>query len=141
MSWNRAAVFIMATAAFGAPVPAPKGARIAVRYGSTQVLIVGEDIYTDDVATASILTTVYDRYPKLRRTDEIPFVSAVPPSLLQSFRLKPRTDWRIGTQWQLYPGAGPSVTVVIETVVILSSGCGGFRDGAIASFLIPTNAN
>ena len=141
MFWTRAVVFIIATCAFGAPAAAPKGARIAVRYGSAQVLIMGEDIDTSDVATAKILTTVYDKYPKLPRTNEIPFVSAVPARLLQSFKLKPRTDWRIGTQWQLYPGAGPSVTVAIEAVVILSSGCGGFRDGAIARFLTPAIAN
>ena len=141
MFWNRAVVLIVATAALGAPVPAPKGARIAVRYGSTQVLIMGGDIYTGDAAATGILATVYDRYPRLRRTDEIPFFSAVPPQLLTSFKIAPRTSWRIGQQWQLHLGAGPPVIVVIETVVILGSGCGDFRDGAIARFLTPAVAN
>jgi hypothetical protein len=54
----------------------------------------------------------------------------------------PKTDWHIGDQWQLYPGAGAPATLVIEKVVILSHpGCGCFRDGAIARFLSPATAN
>ena len=133
---------VVATAAFAQPVPPSKEARIALRYSSTQILIVGGEYHTPDQTAAKSLEAIVSRYPPLpRTTGEIPLVTAVPPHLLTSFQVDPRTAWRIGEQWQFFPGAGLPAIVTIEKVVMLGSGCDDFRDGAIARFVTPTDAN
>jgi hypothetical protein len=140
MFWVLAA--ILTAAAWAAPAAAPKNSRIAVRYGLGHVLIVGGDVYLGDEATANALSRVYDNYPKLSSAPVGEWMNAVPPEFLQSFQPEPRTGWHIGDRWQLYPGAGPPFTVVIEKVVIVGhGGCGCFRDGAVAGFLNPEGAN
>jgi hypothetical protein len=142
MPWKRAALFAIVTAAGAAPAASPKDSRIALRYGVGQVLIMGGEIALTDEATSNALTAIHDKYPKLLKMVAGEWMNAVPPRVLQKFRPNPRTDWRIGDRWQLYPGAGPPVTLVIETVVIIGhGGCGCFRDGAIARFLSPASAN
>jgi hypothetical protein len=125
-----------------APPASPKNSRIALRYGMGRVLIVGGNINVIDEATADAVSGIPAKYPKLSGIPVGEWTNAVPPRLVQSLKPDPRTDWRIGDRWQLYPGAGPPVTVVIETVVVIGHGgsC-SFRDGAVARFLSPAVAN
>lgn len=138
------ALLAVVTAAWGAPPASPKNSRIALRYENGRVLIVGGDINISDEAASKTLAPIHEKYPKLNNTDMAfgASINEVPPELLQGLQVDPKTDWHIGDPWQLYPGAGPPATVVIEKIVILSHrGCGCFRDGAIARFLTPTTAN
>jgi len=143
---RRGLLFVLATAAFGQPVAPPitppDAARIALRYGTGQVLIMGGDIDARDASTAKTLKAIRDKYPKLKTIGAIPEVNAIPAALLQTFNPEPRTGWRIGDQWQLYTAAGPPLIMAIETIVILNHPiCDCYRDGAIARFLTPAAAN
>jgi hypothetical protein len=142
MLWKRTALFALLTVARAAPAASPKDSRIAIRYGFGKVLIMGGEIQPTDEATSGALSAIYNKYPKLIKMVAGEWMNAVPPQLLQEFKPEPRTNWRIGDRWQLYPGAGPPITVVIETVVIIGQGgCGCFHDGAIARIPRAPSAN
>lgn len=139
MYYRQVSLFAFLTAAWAAAAAAPKDSRIALRYGHGEVLILGGGIHADEV-TWNALEAIHDKYPKLKQADGVMmgavWMNEVPPKVPQSFESEPRTDWRIGGPWQLYPGAGPPVTLMVEKIVIISHPASGYyQDGAIAHFL------
>ena len=68
-------------------------------------------------------------------------MNVVPPQLARRWKPEPVTEWHIGDQWQLYPGAGAPAALVIEKIVILGHPGEMFREGAIARFVSRESAN
>ena len=103
--------------------------RIALRFGFGEVLIVGGKCNTSAKG-----------FPQLPY--QIPLLPAdrlfvVTPEFIQSILSpgpEPKTEWKIGSQRKVYPGAGMPVDVVIEKNVILEHKDDNY-DGAIARIL------
>jgi hypothetical protein len=65
-----------------------------------------------------------------------------PPEKIGRFEFDPDTEWHLGDRWKLYPGAGPPVTVVIQSLAVLQYGGGiGGYGAAIANFEVPDVGN
>ena len=141
-----AALAVTLSAQPGRPERDPlfRDVRIALRFGSDQVLLVGGEI-----RGPSINGIVYDKsiekfpqsaqYARLEPGGQI---YAAPPQYISRFEFEPETKWNAGDRWKVYPGAGPPVTVVIQelAVVFYCGGIGGYA-AAIAGFESPDAAN
>jgi hypothetical protein len=113
--------------------PMFKNVRIALRFGSEQVLIVGGEIRGAIVEDTSI-----NKFPKATHDASLlpgELIYLVPAQALNRFQFEPDTKWRVGDRWKLYRGAGPPVTVVIQSlaVILYCGGLGGYA-AAIATF-------
>ena len=103
------------------PVASPKNSRIALRYSTARVLIVGGVLEAGSDATIKELRGIQKPFPKLENADQVggAWMNVVPPQLARRWKPEPVTEWHIGDQWQLYPGAGAPAALVIEKIVIL----------------------
>jgi hypothetical protein len=141
-----AALAVTLSAQPGRPERDPlfRDVRIALRFGSDQVLLVGGEI-----RGPSINGIVYDKsiekFPRSTRYARLEpggLLYTVPPQYISRFEFEPETKWNAGDRWKVYPGAGPPVTVVIQelAVVFYCGGIGGYA-AAIAGFENPDAAN
>ncbi len=122
-----------------------KDARIALRFGSGQVLIVGGEIRGPYNRYGSLDDSSIDKSPQPTvYASMLPgeLIYLVQPQDMTRFQFKPETKWRIGDRWKVYPGAGPAVTVVIRrlAVILVCGGIGGYG-AAIAGFESPNVAD
>jgi hypothetical protein len=128
------AVFLAAQSGQPAVDPALKDVRVALRFGPGQVLLVGSEI-TGPSTTNGIL---YDRsMEELAKPTQHAvlgpgdLVYLAPPEYMARFKLQSEEKWRVGDRWKVYPGAGPPVTVVIQSLAF-SLICGGIGGNAAA---------
>jgi hypothetical protein len=124
--------------------PMFRNVRIALRFGSEQVLIVGGEIrgpYSNNILDDASI----NKFPKATHNASLQpgeVIYLVPAQDLNHFQFEPDTKWRIGDRWKLYPGAGPPVTITIQrlAVILYCGGTGGYA-AAIATFEGPGAAN
>jgi hypothetical protein len=124
--------------------PMFKNVRIALRFGSEQVLIIGGEIrgpYNHGILDVASV----NRFPKATPSANLQpgeVVYLVPAQNMNRFQFEPDTKWRIGDRWKVFPGAGPPVTVVIQRLAVVFScgGIGGYA-AAIAAFEGPDISN
>jgi hypothetical protein len=117
--------------------PMFRNVRIALRFGSEQVLIVGGEIrgpYSNNILDDASI----NKFPKATHNASLQpgeIIYLVPAQDLNHFQFEPDTKWRVGDRWKLHPGAGPPVTVVIQelAVILYCGGIGGYA-AAIATF-------
>jgi hypothetical protein len=138
---------VFALMAIAMPLPAQPGRlvsdpllrdfRIALRFGSGQVLIVGGELQPHDTRLALTMIEKLPRSTSYARLQPGEEVYLVQPDVLSRFEFKPATNWHRGARWKVYSGAGPAATVVIRQLAItLYCGIGGYT-AAIAEFESP----
>ena len=115
-------------------------ARIALRCADAKLLIVGANLDDDRVGRlnlkGALSLALGARFSPGEATFEIS--ERVVTRLTSE---SDRAGFRIGARWRVYPGAGPSVPVVIAKLVLLYHGDGSKYLGAIAQFLNTGTAN
>lgn len=114
-------VYSHAEAQFGPP---SLDTRIALRFGFGEVLIVG-----------GTCSTSAKGFPQLAY-----HVPLIPAYRLFVVTPKFKPEWKIGSQWKVYPGAGMPVDVVIEKIVILEHKDDNY-DGAIVRIVDTDSVN
>ena len=124
--------------------PLFRDVRIALRFGSDQVLLIGGEIRGPAV-DGILYDKAIEKFPRsthYARLEPGGLIFAVPPQYISRYRFEPDTKWKAGDRWKLYPGAGPPVTVVIQelAIVFYCGGIGGYA-AAIAGFENPDAAN
>ena len=111
-------------------------ASIALRCQGSRVLIIGE--IADDDAVARLTNGGFSSFPQLQidatfSPGEVTLKIARED--LHTLMQKHGPGFEIGTRWQIYPGAGPPATVVIEKLVLLYHGNGNQYLGALGRIL------
>jgi hypothetical protein len=120
----------------------PADASIALRCSGHRVLIIGET--ADDGAVAKLTNGGFSRFPQLQIDAEFSpgeVTLQITTKTFHSLMQKHVPGFVVGARWQVYPGAGPPATVVIEKLVLLWHGNGSQHLGALGRILNPDVAN
>jgi hypothetical protein len=139
-----AAVASMALQAQTAPTGMLKDVRIALRLDSGKVFIIGGSL-----AAKKRDESIFDQSANLKplqpghaRLQPFEEFFLARPGDLSRLEITPETSRHAGDRWQIYTGAGPELTVVVESIA-LSGYCGGLGGyaAALAHFVNPGTAN
>jgi hypothetical protein len=124
--------------------PLFRDVRIALRFGSDQVLLVGGEIRGPAV-DGIVYDKAIEKFPRSSRYARLEpggLIFSAPPQYISRYQFEPDTKWKAGDRWQVYPGSGPPIAVVIQdlAIVFYCGGIGGYA-AAIAGFENPDAAN
>ena len=117
-------------------------AHIAVRSNDPRVLIIGGEVDTDEWAKLAA--------GGLKNLRNLSINSALSPGeatfgidskLFRKLAANNGNRFSLGDLWQIYPGSGPPVRVIVETLAFLYHGNGNQYLSAVARILRPADAN